>query len=198
MKPLILALVAALILAGCSPDPEPTEEYHDQAESNLIVQTTQTKVIGVHTEVWQQAATIEEAHAAAESALNLVVGADGPHYGDADGDGSIGGETVAGLLPGLDGEPGVAQIEPINECVERDVLGGSWDDPAARWAEADAALAAWSPSDNTMPTLASHPQRIYGWASLTLATDDLDEAHEYAGHALIHVNVTLDAFENCS
>ena len=37
--------------------------------------------------------------------------------------------NLVGLLPGLGGQRGLAQAEPVNACVEADVLGGSWDDP---------------------------------------------------------------------
>lgn len=154
--------------------------------------------ISAAVEGWGDATTLAEAKADAEAALNLVVGPNGPGYGDSDGDGVIQGETERGLLPGLMGEEGLAQSEPINECVEADVLGGSWDDPAARWAAAQGVYDAWTPSNNTMPSLPSHPQRIVGWATLTLATGSLDEAHEFAGHAQIHVDVTRDAFDSCT
>lgn len=55
----------------------------------------------------------------------------------------------------------------------------------------------WTPSNNTMPTLPSHPQRIVGWATFTLASDSLDDAHEYAGHAQLHVDVSRAALEPC-
>ena len=77
------------------------------------------------------------------------------------------------------------------------MLGGSWSDPAARWATAQDAYDAWTPSNNTMLTLASHLQRIVGWATFTLATDSLDDAHEYAGHAQLHVDVSRAALEPC-
>ena len=57
------------------------------------------------------------------------------------------------------------------------------------------AIEEWSPTNNTMPSLASHPMRIVGWATFTMATDSLDLAHEYAGHARLHVDIsrkTLD------
>ena len=59
-----------------------------------------------------------------------------PGYGDRNGDGTIDGTTDAGLLPGLDGDPdGLANSLAYNSCIERDVLGGPWDDPSARWTE---------------------------------------------------------------
>ena len=150
-------------------------------------------------ERWRSAASITEAQIAAETAANLVVGPNGPGYGDRNGDGTVDGETGAGLLPGLDGTPdGLANPLADNSCIERDVLGGSWDDPGARWTEMTAAIEAWRPDANTMPTLASHPMRVVGWATFTLDTDPgaqdaLELAHEYAGHAALHVAISADA-----
>lgn len=145
---------------------------------------------------WRDAETIESAHALAEEAANLVVGPDGPGYGDRDGDGVVAGESGDGLLPGADGEsPGLATALAANACMERDVLGGVWDDPGARWAEMLDAIDRWRPSRNTMPSLASHPMRVVGWATFTLATDDLDEAHGFAGHARIHSSLSRRAVD---
>ena len=63
-------------------------------------------------------------------------------------------------------------------------------------------IAAWTESNNTFPALASHPQRVVGWASLTLNTSkvdttSLDAAHEYAGHAQIHLTQTRQALASC-
>ncbi|UJH69760.1 hypothetical protein [Ornithinimicrobium sp. INDO-MA30-4] len=113
-----------------------------------------------------------------------------PYYGDADGDGVIAGANNDGLLPGFEGQGGLVMSMAENETVERDVLGGSWDDPAQRWEILDDAINEWTPTNNPYPTLPSHPQRIVGWATLTLDAVNLDEAHEYAGHAQIHVDVT--------
>ncbi len=131
-------------------------------------------------------------------ARNLVLGPHGPGYGDTNGDGTVQGATDVGLLPGLQGQAGLARPGDVKRCVEADVLGGPWDDPAARWAQATQAAQDWTEQNNTFPTLRSHPQRIYGWASLTLATDSLDDAHEYAGHAQLHVDVARDAIEGCT
>lgn len=147
-------------------------------------------------QAWADSETIEDAHLWAEAALNLVVGPNGPGYGDRNGDGSIGGESAAGLLPGLDGTPdGLASSLASNSCVERDVLGGHWSDPAQRWATMTETIDAWAPDNNTMPRLPSHPMRIVGWATFTLETDDLGLAHEYASHAGLHVDVTERALD---
>ncbi len=155
--------------------------------------------LGTAVDAWSAADSIDEARLAAETAANLVVGPNGPGYGDRNGDGVVSGETVAGILPGLDGSPdGLAGALEDNPCVERDVLGGSWDEPAARWDEMNSAIAAWRPDANTMPTLASHPMRVVGWSTFTLDTDPaaadaLHLAHEYAGHAALHVAISNDA-----
>jgi hypothetical protein len=146
---------------------------------------------------WRSATDLVEAHAAAEAARNLVVGPTGPGYGDADGDGSIGGGSIVGLLPGEGGEPGLATDVADSACVDADVLGGSWADAAGRWATLQTAIDAWSPSNNTFPTLPSHPQRIVGWATLALATDDLSTAHEYGGHAALHSDISRRAVTDC-
>ncbi|MBW8172721.1 hypothetical protein K0651_06635 [Ornithinimicrobium sp. Arc0846-15] len=139
---------------------------------------------------WQDASTLGEAQMHAEAARNLVVGPDGPYYGDADGDGVIAGANDDGLLPGLEGQGGLALSMADNEIVERDVLGGSWGDPAQRWEILDTAINEWTPTNNPYPTLPSHPQRVVGWATLALDAENLGEAYEYAGHAQIHVDVT--------
>ena len=147
--------------------------------------------------VWREAANVDDATAAAEAAANLVVGPQGPGYGDRNGDGVVSGEADVGLLSGVDGEPaGIAVPLAANECVARDVLGGTAADVAAGWTEMESAIAAWRPDDNTMPSLASHPMRIVGWATFTIASDSLDVAQrEYAGHAQLHVDVALVALD---
>jgi hypothetical protein len=75
------------------------------------------------------------------------------------------------------------------------VLGGDWSDPEQRWATMSAAIDAWAPDNNTMPSLPSHPMRIVGWATLTLDTDELDLAHEYVSHAGLQVAVTEQALD---
>ena len=151
--------------------------------------------LGDAVSAWSGATTIEAAHAAAERAANLVVGPDGPGYGDRDGDGSVEGASDVGLLPGLDGAPGLAGPPASNGCVADDVLGPAAADPVAAWSEMAAAIEAWRPDRNTMPSLASHPMRVVGWSTFTLGSDDLDEAHEYAGHAGLHVRVTRSALD---
>lgn len=187
-----LTIAVPLLVGACS-----SSDAVGTSGGTDLALTERVNAIAAAVDAWQHASSLVEAKAGAEAALNLVVGPDGPGYGDSDSDGVIQGETDMGLLPGLLGEAGIAQSEPINSCVEADVLGGSWDSPADRWATAQAVYEAWTPTNNTMPGLPSHPQRIVGWATLTLATDSLDDALEYAGHADIHVDVSRVAVEAC-
>lgn len=154
------------------------------------IDALQTKV-----STWANATDLRQAQEAAEGARNLVVGPDGPYYGDATDDGQVSGQSDRGLLPGLDGQDGIASTATDNQCVVDDVLGGSWEDPRQRWDILDNAIAGWSPTSNPFPTLPSHPQRVVGWATLTLQTDDLQQAIEFAGHAQLHVDVSRQAYD---
>lgn len=146
---------------------------------------------------WSRADSVEAGHAAAEEARNLVVGDDNPRYGDTDGNGRIAGETVIGLLPGIDGRRGLASNGP-NACTQADLLGGSWENAGERWAILDRAIAAYRPDNNLFPTLPSHAQRVVGWATLALASDDLEEVREYSGHASLHSRIIRDAVTACA
>ncbi|MGQ0831870.1 MAG: hypothetical protein ACT4OV_09350 [Microthrixaceae bacterium] len=147
---------------------------------------------------WEAATDLPAARAAAEEARNLVTGPGVLGAGDLDHNGTIDGSATTGLLPGDDGGAGLAT--PLGTCalVERDVLGGPWLDPAGRWATVAAAITGWTSSNNTFPSLASHPQRVVGWATLTLSATALATAHEDAGHARLHVAVTQDALAACT
>lgn len=145
---------------------------------------------------WRSASTLEAAKAAAEAAHNLVTGPGVAGYGDTDRDGTVAGDVEQGLLPDEGSSPGLGLL--LADCAGPDLLGGSWADQSARWATLRDAIAAWTPSNNTFPGLASHPQRVVGWATLTLRTDDLDLAHEYAGHAQIHVDASREAVAGCA
>ncbi len=159
---------------------------------------TDDRIAGIEQAVseWQGASDLDAARRAAEQARNLIVGPAGPYYGDSDGDGAVAGASAAGLLPGLAGEAGIA-APADGPCVERDILGGSWSDPAARWAELDRKIEAWRPGNNQFPTLPSHPQRIVGWATLALRASSLAEAVDYAGHARIHSDISRQALAAC-
>jgi len=145
---------------------------------------------------WRTAGDLPAARRAAEEARNLIGGPAGPMFGDADGDGVIAGQRADGLLPGVGGEPGLASGSS-SACVERDVFGGDWSDPAGRWAILARAIAKWSPGNNSFPALPSHPQRIMGWATLALATDNLVTAREFGRHAQIHADVSSRAVRGC-
>ena len=185
---------AILVLAACGSDPSAEEDLQEQSEIAFREQMT---TVDDAVTMWRNAESIGDAQAAAEAAANLIVGPNGPDYGDRDGNGTIEGEADAGVLSGIDGTPiGIANTLDPNECIDSDVLGGSWADPQAEWDKMTVAIDEWRPDNNTMPTLDSHPMRIVGWATFTLGTDSLDEAHEYGGHAEQHVDVSLDAL-NC-
>jgi hypothetical protein len=157
---------------------------------------TRLDEIAAQVAVWGTSDDLAEVRSASEAAANLVVGPQGPGYGDRDGDGSVAGANDEGLLPGLAGTPsGIASALADRTCVARDVLAGTVDDPHAAWAEMDSAIDAWTPNNNTMPSLASHPMRIVGWSTFTLESDSIDDAHDYAGHAQLHVDVALHALD---
>lgn len=145
---------------------------------------------------WRAALNLSQAKRHAEAARNLIVGPAGPGYGDADGDGRVSGANEIGLLPGIGGRAALA-VPAANPCVTRDLLGGSWEDPARRWAILQAKIAAWRPGNNTFPTLPSHAQRIVGWATLTLGSSNLAAARDYAAHAKLHVDVSRTAVNHC-
>lgn len=145
---------------------------------------------------WNGAGDLTTAKRHAEAARNLIVGPRGPGYGDVDGDGAVAGSNQIGLLPGFDGGLALA-VPAANACVTRDLIGGSWDDPAKRWSILEAKIEAWRPGNNTFPTLPSHAQRVVGWATLALKSDNLATVREYAGHAQIHVDVSRNSLTDC-
>ncbi len=145
---------------------------------------------------WQAASRLNVAHEAAEAARNLIVGPFGPYYGDANGDGKVAGANTVGILPGLKGGSSLARPDD-NACIIADIRGGSWQEPAKRWSELQSAISRWSPTRNTFPSLPSHVQRVVGWATLTLKSDNLVEARAYAKHARLHVDIALLALHSC-
>jgi len=184
------AITVAVTVISCgvqSDDPEIPADAHDAYTGRL-------EIIDAALGTWLHSTTLAEAQVAAEAVANLVVGPNGPGYGDRNGDGYVSGVNAEGVLPGLDGTP-VGLAEPLsgNECVRADVLGGPWVDPAAEWATMERAIEEWRPNRNTMPTLASHPMRVVGWATFTLEATSVEAAHEYAGHARLHVDISRRA-----
>ena len=203
VRRLVTAVVAvAFVVSACSgasttadiDTTGPPSTVVDEQRGPLLIE--RLGAIDEAVATWRNAATMGEAHAAAEAAANLVVGPNGPGYGDRNGDGVVNGENAAGLLPGLDGTPtGLAILLASNECVTADVLGGDWADPGERWDEMLNTIDEWRPDHNTMPLLASHPMRIVGWSTFTLGSDSLDLANEYAGHAKLHIDISLRALD---
>jgi hypothetical protein len=206
VRKVVSVLLSGLILAACgSPEPakSKTAVFNPAKPAPAVVARAATETLRTRLALldravtrWQKAPTLRVGHEAAEEARNLIVGANGPFYGDATGDGKISGAKSMGVLPGLKGEPGLADPNE-NGCVIADVLGGRWSDPAMRWSQLERAIAGWRPTKNTFPSLPSHPQRVVGWASLTLKSDRLANAREYAGHARLHVDISLRALDNC-
>ncbi len=205
---LVPGIAALILVAGCAstattteagqPSPAPTRGIDSSAGSDAATAAFAERMDSIDRAVaaWRSAESLEAAQAAAEEAANLVVGPNGPGYGDRNGDGVVGGDETTGLLPGLDGTPsGLANPLAANECIARDVLGSAWTEPGTDWGAMLSAIAKWRRDNNTMPTLASHPMRIVGWATFTLGSDSLDEAREYGGHAKLHVDVAVRALD---
>ncbi|MEO6225100.1 MAG: hypothetical protein ABIO80_04550 [Sphingomicrobium sp.] len=204
--------LAIAMLSACSrqdvpstrPGSEPkvsaalAEQAPVQVTSDGSIRSSRERLEQIAAEVsaWRGATSLEKAKRHAEATRNLIVGPTGPGYGDANRDGIVSGANGIGLLPAAKGDVALA-IPAANSCVARDLLGGSWDNPARRWAVLEEKIAAWRPGKNTFPTLPSHAQRIVGWAALTLASSELKKAREYAGHADIHVQVSRTALTRC-
>lgn len=146
--------------------------------------------------VWADGDDFATVRASSGRVLALVTGIGSPRVGGAGAGGTETGALSQGLLPGEDGTASIA--EALENCAGPDLFGGSWENPAERWATFDEVFARWSPTDNTFPTLPSHAQRIVGWAMLAAESDDLDDALTYASHAQIHVDAVRDAVRVCA
>ena len=214
---MLCALVCGAALAGCekrdpseSNAPQISDPVREEASARNLgnegsdVYDPTSEALGIRLAAidnavgrWRRASNLREAQAAAEEARNLVVGPHGPFYGDGDRNGNIEGSTNIGLLPGQTGQAGLAKVTD-SECVVRDVLGGSWEKPSHRWSQLEAAIKAWTPARNTMPTLQSHPQRIAGWATLALGSHQLEVARKFGEHAQIHSDVSQAAMKVCN
>ena len=197
-RPLIWAASAAMAMASCggSSTVGATSSTTNVSSESTDVGSVLARIeaIEMAVAIWRPATSIEDAQVAAETAANLIVGPNGPGFGDRNGDGVVDGKSAVGVIPGLDGTPvGLANSLSDNGCVKRDVLGGAWTDPGAQWAAMLSAIETWRLDNNTMPTLASHPMRIVGWATFSLASESLDEIHEYGGHASLDVDITRRA-----
>ena len=180
-----LAALATLgFLVGCSsPEPAPASDVADVASRIDQVQDA--------VDTWRDASSLGEAQKAANRARVLITGPDVPGFAP---EGST-EDVDVGLLPDDDGTDGVGSV--VESCAGPDLLGGSWDDAAERWAILRTAIDEWAPGNNTFPSLPSHAQRVVGWASLTLATDNVEQAREYSSHAQLHVDASRDALNSC-
>lgn len=179
--------------------PDPAEPARPVVWQSGAVETTaiqRLETIAAEVSAWREAANLAAAKRHAEAVRNLIVGPAGPGYGDSDQDGVVAGASPIGLLPGRAGTAALA-IPAANDCVTRDLLGGSWENPEKRWSILQGKIEAWSQSNNTFPTLPSHAQRVVGWATLALNAADLATARDYASHASIHVRVSRKALTNC-
>jgi len=191
---IVLALVGSACGAGGSgsaSDPSSGGAAPSAANERL-------ELIAEAVDAWAKSESLEEARAFAETAANLVVGPGGLGYGDRDGNGVVAGDTEAGFLPGPNGQPAGVVLDTLGSapCVERDVLGGSWEDPTNRWLILSQAIEEWAPRNNTFPSLPSHPMRVVGWATLT-QSGTFEEAIEYSGHADLHVDISRNAMAEC-
>ena len=198
-------IVAGIVLAACggTDGTAATDSVTPAAAVTSATNESETpddrvERIAAEVDAWAASGTLDEARAHAEAAANLVVGPGGLGYGDRDGDGSINGEVTVGLLPGPTGSPAGLVLDQIgpSDCVNRDVLGGDWSDPVARWDLLADAIAEWSTVNNPFPALPSHPMRIVGWATLA-QTSTFDDAIEFSGHADLHVDVSRNALADC-
>jgi len=204
VRALLTSLPLALVACG-SPDisTQNRVEFSLSPRSKPITQQALPDTLGsrlaaldVAVTRWQRAPDLRQAHKAAEEARNLIVGPAGPFYGDANRDGKVSGVVAFGMLPGLRGEASLAR-QTDGPCVVAHILGGSWRDPAGRWAILEQAISRWTPTRNTFPSLPSHIQRVVGWASLTLNSRSLANAREYAKHARLHVNIANQSANDC-
>ncbi len=184
-------LAAALLLAGCGSADD------GAAPANGAVAAAETRVQEIQhaLDSWRGADSAPVAHRAAETVSNLITGPGVDLYGDADGDGTVDGPVTQGLLPGRAGEASLGA--PLSGCAGPDLLGGSWADPTTRWRELTDRIATWTPQSNRFPQLPSHALRVVGWARLTLGSTSVTDAHEYAGHAQLHVDAVRTAIAAC-
>lgn len=176
-----------MLLAACSSSTDGTATQSDAAPVLERVEQVQQQV-----DLWRDASTLDAAQAAAAQARLLITGPDVAGLASPAG---IRSDVDQGLLPDDDDGPGLASS--VADCAGPDLLGGSWDDQAQRWKILRTAIDEWGPDNNTFPALPSHPQRVVGWATLTLGTTSLDQAHEYSGHAQLHVDAARDALADC-
>ena len=144
--------VASLLLAGCGDEDEGGAAPPPQA---VAAATARVVLVQESLDAWASAESLEVAQSAAETVSNLITGPGVGLYGDADGDGVVGGESVRGLLPGADGEDSLGL--PLQGCAGQDLLGGPWTDPRLRWEDLATRVAAWTPANNPFPVTPNAP-----------------------------------------
>ena len=106
----VIMLLIPLVLAACGSRAPVTSDFAavagvKAAPSGLQQRSAEilsTRLVALDQTVlrWQTASTLRVAHDAAEEARNLIVGASGPYYDDANRDGLIAGRSVVGVLRG--------------------------------------------------------------------------------------------------
>jgi hypothetical protein len=198
---------SALAVAACGDsDPAADEPLDSTAVTapapQVIALDERLEDLAESVSVWSGASSAADAHAAAESAANLIVGPFGPGFGDRDGDGTTLGARKSGLLPGLEGRPrGVAmaaRAAGASRCVTAEVLGGDWSDPGLRWQKLARAIDGWTSTDDTLADLPSLAQRVVGLATLALGSDDVEVTQRHGAAAVMYVEAMRDADESCS
>ena len=182
---LTVLMVVAVLACGCGDSRTATGGTAASIERTAALR--RATAIEREVAVWARATTLDLAQASAARVRALI---GGPAFAAAGGS-----PPRVGLLPGADGTPGLASAVPEG-CVRRDVLGGSWDDPQQRWSDLMAVIDAWTPTNNTFPSLPSHAQRTFGWATLTTRASTLEQTREYAGHAGGHAAVVTSALRD--
>lgn len=88
---------------------------------------------------------------------------------------------------------GTSQDPRLSQALADTILGNvdRWQEPAKRWTEIDEAVAAWTPTTNTMQRLDGGAMRLVGWSLLALQTQDTTCAHEFGANGLVDAVVAL-------
>ncbi len=180
----LLAIIAAVLLAvaGCGSSEDDAAVAGAGDDSTPAAALDRARTIERDVASWAAAAGLADVHRDAARVRALV---GGPRFAS-DGD-----QIAEGLLPGPAGEPGLA--EDRDGCAGRVVVTGDWSDPAGRWRSLERLIGTWSPQNNPFPTLPSHAERVFGWATLATHAHSLSEAREYAGHASGHAAIVTEA-----
>ncbi|WP_305098450.1 hypothetical protein [Croceibacterium aestuarii] len=202
LKTRLLSAAALLALAACGSQTDEDRSTKDQAPAGQLAPTGDALALRLDTldaavMKWQTATDLVTAHAAAEEVRNLVVGPAGPIYDDADRDGEVAGASDEGLLPGTRGQVALVAGE-ADRCLLQNVLGGSWTDPGARWAQALIAFDSWRPGNDAISSLPSPTMRLVGWATLGLESLRIDASRDFAQQAAHELQSVRRAIEGCA